>query len=731
MSIARAAFSADRFSSIRRLILQLFLLLVAWSFLASTLLGSPQAETPDDASGGKPSAIQEGEGKLDLVGDPIPFGAMVRLGSSRLIHPSSVSDQARLAPQAGALVTIGSTARVWDLADGKLRFEIEDEAAISHAVILPGGDTVALIARDYDEIIETTEYSLLVYDLNTGDRLHEHSWVVAERINYFEGFYLSRDFNRVFLIAQRRQGLLLSAHEEEPKRWFETDCRIPVSIMDTKGGVVYFTEGARDRSDESAVVWKLNLEDDQPGIEEAAKYDCKIELLNVGSKPFVAKHSDGKTLQFEALDRSESYTVALPSPIRHAHRLEGAGGPSKVVLFYFDEDSNRVQLRMDLSNGLATKLPPAENISYFPTAVDSVGGNSLYWNNFSHRYFVYDWETGKRTIPGPLAESDPIADFVFSRDEKTLFTVNRDAVREWDLASGELKRSITFEGLLRRMASSMDGKWLAVATRSTDVHLYDLDEGKVVRTLKLDAPIGGSSHGMSFSADSSNLQTFSSDNLLRTWDLESGELIRSQKFAPRLAGREEGDVDRKGVPPQAYDEVAFSEDGRYLTGVAQNDVDCLDAATGESLLVKRQGDSRLSRVVSVPFGEELPAMAFVDSEKNADGRFTFGIRVVGREEPFFYELPTADKLGYMYASLAIEPRERFLAADVNQTANQSTFRLWAFDSGKVLCELKKARSNRFYDIGFSPSGKYFAAVTAENNVLVWETESIVDEGKKE
>jgi RNA polymerase sigma factor (sigma-70 family) len=111
---------------------------------------------------------------LDVVGDPLPRGALARLGSSRLRHSWQVTgvsfsaDGKRLAT-CGEEGSGGSSVRVWEVPSGRELRTIRppDKGTVERVALSPDGKLVAWSQRDGDGVV--------VADVVTGrvlDRLH-------------------------------------------------------------------------------------------------------------------------------------------------------------------------------------------------------------------------------------------------------------------------------------------------------------------------------------------------------------------------------------------------------------------------------------------------------------------------------------------------------------------------------------------------------------------------------
>jgi hypothetical protein len=98
------------------------------------VVARPQAETQksgEAAAAKRADAARAAASPLpqqpatDSLGDPLPAGALLRLGTLRFRPPSNVVDMA-LAPDEKTIVTVGQELIVWDAATGQKRWRSDE-----------------------------------------------------------------------------------------------------------------------------------------------------------------------------------------------------------------------------------------------------------------------------------------------------------------------------------------------------------------------------------------------------------------------------------------------------------------------------------------------------------------------------------------------------------------------------------------------------------------------------
>src|SRR5262249_23845014 len=147
---------------------------------------------------------------------------------------------------------------------------------------------------------------------------------------------------------------------------------------------------------------------------------------------------------------------------------------------------------------------------------------------------VWDLRTGKQRVALPWANLRARAGrLVFSGDGDRLAlslvqavaTENETVV--WDLRTGKAVRTLGGEGARQALASSPDGKRLAVGTERSatpfEVRLWDVDEGRLATTLECLHP----ARVLAFSPDGKRLAVAVwNSHEAELWDLEAGRRVQ-------------------------------------------------------------------------------------------------------------------------------------------------------------------------------------------------------------
>lgn len=212
------------------------------------------------------------------------------------------------------------------------------------------------------------------------------------------------------------------------------------------------------------------------------------------------------------------------------------------------------------------------------------------------------------------AHVNKIVDLVYTSDGRRLISASNDkTIRIWDVEAGKTIKVLRCmadsggQGKINALALSPDDKLVAAAgygyvlngKRIAPIHIYDLDSGRMVRTL--DGHIGKKSdyvskvdptiRDLAFSADGTMLVSGSRDRTARVWDVRTGHLLRTLS------------VHEKDVHA-----VAFSPDSsRIVTGGGDQRICFWDVKSGALLKSSRRHKKAIRSLQFMPNGDLLSA----------------------------------------------------------------------------------------------------------------------------
>jgi WD40 repeat protein len=492
----------------------------------------------------------------DRYGDPLPVGAVARLGSTRWVCPGCIAHLA-FSPDgktlaAGAIngVRDEDTAyavTLWDATTGRQRRRFGDgKLAVPWCAFLPDGKAL-VTAGD--------EGSACLWDVATGKQLRRFDAMQGKELC----LALSADGKT---LASARWG----------KRGAEPGCLIQLwdmasgkQVADLKGQEdCTYLEFSRDGKRlfslgyyEKAHIWDVAARKELSAVPISLVGVSDVLLAPDGSTFLCWRRMEGR----RSFDRGaiESWDVGTATKRTEVTASGGFGGRLTLspdarllveaaggTIIFRDAATGRPLRTADCGSHLANEV---RALSFSPD------GKLLACDDGDRRILLIDVATGK-LLHREHGTRGEVRTALFSPDGKTIATAGDDSiVRLWTPDGRELHRLDGWNGLSPMLAFSPDGRRLALADEHfrEDVLVWATGSGKLLHRLK------GSEHGLAnlaFSADGRALFAFErggfGDNAGtrrggRFWDSGTGKELQ----APRLPG------DRFCL-------LSLSVDGEYL-----------------------------------------------------------------------------------------------------------------------------------------------------------------------
>jgi WD40 repeat protein len=538
---------------------------------------------------------------------------------------------------------------------------------------------------------------------------------------------------------------------------------------DSISAVVFTPDGSRIATlgrDHAVCVWERST-----GRLVYRIFDARIDFQHLafsrdGKRLVVTgnKEGDGNILQIHDAETGE-----------RLHQMHGHEQPVYAIWFlpnetHFLSASCDQTIRWDLTAGKAVD----ERVQSWPTGIMGVAADRPILAFASNR------------------KEDPLVRLLDVVTGKPLLTIEGEIkeVTDPDQADRTQTMIVRPEQAIVALALSPDGKLLASGSPFEHIRLWDVATGQLVRTL--DDPQGGIA--LCFSPDSKRLATGNINGLVRIWDAGTGREVRNYPgfkawvnalaFAPdgktlAMAGAESRtlylwDVDsgkdqRPGPGHRgAVEALGFTANGRFLisAGCGRDDDNqsiCIwERDTGRLLhhfgkfdarvlafafsgdgrkLAVAQEHQSLPQVFEIPSGKSFDKFQTpVPSSKSdahgtelrflalcfsADGRQLAGASADGKL--YIWDNATG-KCHHCWqahpctiTSLAFTPDGNKLLS----TAEDHTTRLWDVKTGQELLQLTQGEVDSLNCLRISPDGNLAAAIGAANDgtVYLWDLES--------
>ena len=526
----------------------------------------------------------------DRFGDPLPDGAVQRLGTLRLRYGGGISDLCYL-PDGRGIIAVGNRIEIWNLAEG--------EVEATHEVAKAGIAGISL-REDGKALLVAAGGTVHEWDLESESELR--SWPTGQ--SGLRTAHYSPDGKRVLTTGSGPPTL---------KEWELGSGKELVAIT---GKMHYFHEGIYGPEGKTAIVdggagseaclahydlgtgellheWLKDYYTHRKSIELSADR----ERLLIGSRhsatewkldgyeqlgKFSGHHGHAVVSVAYCKDPEQLLTGSRDGSIRRWNRLE-----AKVLLRWLVHEGHVTHMqvspdgkwvlsygaRMVAETSLADGLPrvawerhngPTQAVAVLPS------GNTVVSGSTDGTLRTWDIETGEclGTIAGANLGAYAVA---ASPDGTRVAAGCKDGVlREFSLPGGELIRELAgHRGYVRSVAYAPDGKLLSSAGDGS-IRVWGSEEGEPLHVLKEHR---GGVLSIAVSADGTRVLSGGRDGTVRLWDLPAAKLLQTC-------------TGHRGW----VEAVAFAGDtGHALSGARDGRIMKWDLKTGEAIAEMAQG----------------------------------------------------------------------------------------------------------------------------------------------
>jgi RNA polymerase sigma factor (sigma-70 family) len=727
-AVALAKVALSNMTSIKvgtRMVIMMIVALVATYSLAAGMSADRQGDRSlvPDRLAHKPEAD----------GDPLPPGAVARMGTPRFRHGGPVLSMAYLAD--GKILATGGyigtrretrmgRIRLWDTTTGKelRQFQLKGTANVAGS---PDGKILAG-ADESDGVI-------YLWEAATGKEIRR----LKSSQSGFEG---------ILPVAFSSDGKKLVAGGHEPRIWEVETGKLLHSVKDQQESVIDLASSADGNilavnyCDLVApklfqvVPWKVlaSLRPERPG-----------GLLDGPRLEHFVFSSDKKTLAVTTEASGWIYLLDVTDGMEvrriHAHQIgkdiqypfgEHRDHECITALVFSPDGKTLASAASDKAIRLWEVATGKERHS-FPADTYTIGslafapdGKSLAWANSAGLIRIYDLRTGKasNSHDGHLGVVTSVA---LSPDSKTLITGSTDAsIRLWETTSGkELRRFEGHQGSIASIHLSRDGKTLAsVSPADKTVRVWEVTTGKELRRFRASTTYCEAT----WLPDSRRLIIRRCDDpAVYFYDVATGKEtrkiektwlgVRGMFYPTNVEAVHEGNI------------LAVSPNGKMLV----TSVNCSggsfhlwDTATGKELPSLWPDANNQLIVGTAVFSSDSKALVIGSSYPTTiqmwdiatrKERQQFGSHLILKDSAGEeYEVPTYMKI----TSMAISPNGRTLA-----TAGwDPTIRLWDVATGKEHPRLEGHRGT-VTSLAWSADGKTLVSGSNDGTALVWDVSS--------
>lgn len=365
----------------------------------------------------------------------------------------------------------------------------------------------------------------------------------------------------------------------------------------------------------------------------------------------------------------------------------------------------------------------------------SPDGSQLATIGYDGTVIIWDVAMGRELfhIPGTSEPNDFVTTkrIAYSLDGKLLVTCDRNLVKEYDPASGELLRTLTgHNAFVTAIAISVDGKHIASGGLDGLTIIWDMSTGDALHQLVSHAD---AVEELTFSPDGKWLVTAGDDAAMRIWDANTGALLQEYTdftgvvlgatFSPD--GRQfafsdgslhvwqfsqDGDTINNQelftLPAAVSD--SFSPDGKFIAGTGGSDpggnaVSIWDATTGREVITLSGHTGGVMGLAFSPEGKSLASTSL-------DGTVKIWSLTPGNEG-----VAVSSPLAGFGTRIAYNPNKREFVTN----GGDGTAIVWNAETGEPRLTLA-GHNLEVLNVAFSSDGKRIATGSLDGTTIIWD-----------
>jgi WD40 repeat protein len=514
--------------------------------------GAGAASPPAATAQGQPSD----QARVDRYGDPLPAGAIVRLGTVRYRFQC---DGFAFLPDGETVVSAksGGAIQIWNTRTGKLLREIDGgqfQIGQGGFALSRDGQRLALGGSLTDAQKPGWRSAVRVFDVVSGKEVRTFE---ANPRRGYNSVALTPDGK--LLLALAGEGNLgvheLATGTELLQHKFPGDVMAHLALS-ADGSTLALASGPNTRK---VFVWRWQTAEEPREFKPGDHGARHVAFSPDGKLLAGCDDSEVSVRVWEVTSGQLLHKLELPDhePYRHYDVAFSPDGKTLAANGATNEHG-AVHLWDPITGKFLERLPMGgSRLAYSPHGGLLAAGSR-----------VWDLAAGKELSSNDQGHRGQV-EHVVTGDQGLVVTAGGDkTIRLWDAATGMQQRRLEQEGWIRALALSPDGtKVVSNCLLDDSVSLWEVATGRRIFQLPGHGRLGGR-RAAGFTLDGKSFLSWGDDMYLRKWDLRTGKAVSEHAIRPTgVRVFTEDDDPRERDRAMMLDGVTsglFTQDGKQL-----------------------------------------------------------------------------------------------------------------------------------------------------------------------